>query len=181
MTRVDESRLLSFTDGRMGFEVVTWFWRTRLRWVGPPVWNPKTRRRNVHSMWCISRPNVAETKFETEWFALKQTRGRCLWTVISKIWPWLVMSKIGLLESVTFQLQDRMVSLYSAQSLKSYGQFPHLAVEIAIGHAMLKKNIFSSKTNTAIHGPNLYVNRDDDQIVFSLAYPRKLRFFGVPL
>ena len=39
---------------------------------------------------------------------------------------------IGLLKLATFQLQDRMFSSFSAQSLKRYGHFSDLKVEIAL-------------------------------------------------
>ena len=76
-----------------------------------------------------------------------QNRGTFLWMVI-----------IGLLKLATFQLQDRMFSSFSAQSLKRYGHFSDLKVEIALISitAMLKNvNFFfwggETSTGTAIH------------------------------
>ena len=42
-----------------------------------------------------------------------------LWTVISKSWPRFISWIIDLLESVTFQLLQRMLSSFSAET-KSY-------------------------------------------------------------
>ena len=44
--------------------------------------------------------------------------------------------------------------LFVAQSLKSYGHFSDLGVEIAISHHVEKRRFFWGKTNTEIHGPN---------------------------
>ena len=45
-----------------------------------------------------------------------------------------------------------MLSLFSAQLLKSYGHFSKLGVKICLSHCHVKKTlIFSGKTNTAIH------------------------------
>ena len=68
-------------------------------------------------------------------------------------WPRLIRSKIGLLESATFQLQDRMLSSFFAQSLTSYGNFSDLGVEIAFSHRYAGFFLFfGGKMNTAIHG-----------------------------
>ena len=50
------------------------------------------------------------------------------------------------LESVAFQLRDRMLS-----SLKNYQHFLDLGVEIALSHRHVEKRL-SGKTNTAIDG-----------------------------
>ena len=57
-----------------------------------------------------------------------QNRGTFFWTVISKTWPQIIKSELFFLESVTFQVRDRMLSSFSAQSLKSYGHFLDLGI-----------------------------------------------------
>ena len=61
--------------------------------------------------WQFTRPNVAETYFENESFSHR----------------YFIKS---LLKSAAFQLQDRMRSSFSAQSIKRYGYFSDLGVEI---------------------------------------------------
>ena len=53
------------------------------------------------------------------------------WTVINKTSGRIIGSKIFFLGSVAFQLHARMLSSEVAQSLKSYGHFSDLVVEIA--------------------------------------------------
>ena len=67
-----------------------------------------------------------------------QNRGTFLWTVISKICPWIIRSKISFLESVTLQLHAGMLGSEVAQSLKSYGNFSDLGVEIALSHRLVE-------------------------------------------
>ena len=62
--------------------------------------------------------------------------------------------KIGLLESVTFQLLLRMLSSFSTVNKKfRHLHFSDLVVEI--GHRHVENVIFLGKTNTAIHGPHI--------------------------
>ena len=51
-------------------------------------------------------------------------------------------------KSVALQLQGRLLSSFSAQSLNSYGHFSDLVVEIALSHRYDEKScFFSGKTN----------------------------------
>ena len=96
-----------------------------------------------------------------------QNRGTFIWTIISKTWPPLIRSPIGLLESVTFQLHDRMLSLFVATSLKSYGHFSYLGVQIAPSHRHVEKRSFCfNKTYTGIHGSYLNGVGSSTAIVF---------------
>ena len=80
-----------------------------------------------------------------EWDGLGWTSIRRGFNVVLPAgWPRLIRSKIGLLESVTSQ---------STQSLKRYGYFSDLGVEIALSHRHVEKR-FSGKMNTAIHDPD---------------------------
>ena len=72
-------------------------------------------------------------RFEPQ-IAPVKNRGTFLWTVISKTWHRIIRSEIDLLESVTFQLHDRMLSSSSAQSSKMYGHISDLGVKIALSH-----------------------------------------------
>ena len=56
--------------------------------------------------------------------------------------PRIIRWKIDLLESVTFKLQDRMSNSFSAQSLKSYGHFSDIEVEIPLSHHHVEKRWF---------------------------------------
>ena len=47
---------------------------------------------------------------------------------------------IGLLKSAAFQVRDRMLSLFSAQSLKRYGHVWDLGVEIPLRHRHVEKS-----------------------------------------
>ena len=48
-----------------------------------------------------------------------------------------------------------MLDFFFAQLIKRYRHFSGLGVEIALGHRHVEKTlIFSSETNTAIHGLN---------------------------
>ena len=67
-----------------------------------------------------------------------QDRGTFLWTVISKTCPRIIRAKIDFLKSVTFQFHARVLSSQLAQSLKSYGLFLDLGVEIALSHRHVK-------------------------------------------
>ena len=51
------------------------------------------------------------------------------------------VKKCFFLESVTFRLKGRMLSLFSAQSLKMYGHFWDLGVEIALSHRYVEKRL----------------------------------------
>ena len=79
-----------------------------------------------------------------QWLKPVQNRGKYFWTVrlISKICPRIITSKIVFLESVTFQLHTRMLNSQPAQSLKSYGHFSDLRVEIALRHRHAVKRRF---------------------------------------
>ena len=83
-----------------------------------------------------------------------QIREIFLWAIISKTWPRIIMSNIGLLESVTFQLHDRMLSSFCA--VIRYEPVSDLGVRSLSVTTILKKVDFWGKTNTAIHGPHLY-------------------------
>ena len=78
-----------------------------------------------------------------------QNRGTFLWTVISKICPRIIRSKIWFLETVTFQSHAHMLICQPAQSLKVMDIFQTLGSRSLSVNAML---IFSGKTNTAIYG-----------------------------
>ena len=90
-------------------------------------------------------------RFEPQ-IAPVKNRGTFLWTVISKTWHRIIRSEIDLLESVTFQLHDRMLSSSSAQSSKMYGHISDLGGrERSQSPSCWKTLIFQGKTNTAIH------------------------------
>ena len=78
---------------------------------------------------------MAETNFETRFqpqIAPIQNHGTFLWTVIPE-------TNLIFLESVIFQLQDCMLSLFSEQSLNSYGHCSDLEVKIALSHHYVEK------------------------------------------
>ena len=52
------------------------------------------------------------------------------WTDICTTWSQLISSPKALLESVTFQLHDRMLSLSVATPIKRYGHFSDIGVDI---------------------------------------------------
>ena len=62
--------------------------------------------------------------------------------LISKTWPRLIKSKIGCLESVPFRLQDRMLSVCVATSIKSYGHGSGFWVKIAVSDRHAEKRSF---------------------------------------
>ena len=67
-------------------------------------------------------------------------------------------------KSVTFQFRARMLSSEVAKSLKSYGHFSDLVVEIALSHHHFD---FLGKANTSIHG----LGEDDTAMDSTQIYP----------
>ena len=62
--------------------------------------------------------------------------------LISKTWPRLIRSKIGCFKSVPFRLQDRMLSVCVATSIKSYGHGSGFWVKIAVSDRNAEKRSF---------------------------------------
>ena len=80
-----------------------------------------------------------------------------LWTVISKDLSSINQVELGLLESVTFQLHDRMLSSFFAQLLKKlWAFFWPWRRDRSQSPPCWKTLLFWGKTNTAIHDPSLY-------------------------
>ena len=89
---------------------------------------------------CASRSkNVAKTEFDSATDYAHTKSWTFLWTGISKTWPQLIRSNVGLLESVTFWEQDRMLISFSAPSLGSYWHFLELGIEIGRSHRHVEK------------------------------------------
>ena len=78
---------------------------------------------NFHPLEVVGRGSETQLQMGENYVPI-QNRGTFLWEFIYKT----------LLESVIFQLHDRMLSDCSKQALKSYGHFSDLGVEIALSH-----------------------------------------------